>query len=179
MATQPTICVPNEYPSFHNGTFLLHPQTHQIHTQRSPDCNLAAASKMAWDLIHGASISVLVLLSVSVFLTLCLIVIAMCFSRRASGTNFELQERGEGQGGRSEHQSHVVDDTGESQGSRVEHRGQEDHPDLEGHIDLEEHSDLDLQEHRDLKDHQGQDGHQSRTGHRNDDNTSPSELNRL
>jgi len=114
---------------------------------------------MAWDLGHGASISVLVLLSVSVFLTLCLIVIAMCFSRRASGNNFELQERGEGQGGHSEPQIHEVDDPGESQGSRLEHRGQEDHPDIQ--------------------DHQGQDGHQSRAGHRNNDNLSRGGRNNL
>jgi len=89
----------------------------------------------------------------------------MCYSRRASDNNFELQERGEGQGGYSEIQSHEVHHAGESHGRRIEHRLHEDQPDLEGHPDFQ--------------DHQGQDGHQSRVGHRNDEHISPSGRNSL
>jgi len=145
---------------------------------------------MAWDLSHEASISVLVLLSVSVLLTRCLIVMTTCCSRKASGKNFELQERGEGQAGHAKHQSHGVDDAREILGSRIEHRGQEDHPDLEdspnleGHSDLQEHPDLqkkhpDLQKHPDLENHEDQDGHQSRANYRGDDNILLSERSSL
>lgn len=128
---------------------------------------------MAWDLSHGASISILVLLSVSILLTLCVIFTTMWFNRRASGNNLELPERGEGQGGRSEYRSPEVHDARESEESRVEHRGQEDHPVLEGHAAL------DLPEHPYPQNHQGQDGHQSRLGHRNDEHSSPGERNSL
>lgn len=122
---------------------------------------------MAWDLSHGASISVLVLLSVSIFLTSCLLVVTMWFKRRASGNDLELQERREVQGGRSVYRSPEVHDARESEESRVEHRGQEGHPVL------------DLHEHSYPQDHQVQDGHQSRAGHGNDDNVSSGGRNRL
>ncbi len=158
---QLTICVPKEYTSIRNGPFLCYLQAQLLHTERSTDRNHAAAAGMGPHIGQEAFfISILILLSVSVLSNLCLVSITMCCSRRASDINFELQERGEGQGGHSEFQSHEVHHAGESQGSRIEHRVHEDRPDLEGHPDFQ--------------DHQGQNGHQSRVGHRNDEHISPS-----